>query len=89
MVESGRPRRRPDKVADNLGRRRDDPARRGGDAEGALRSLIGSGKSRLPPSVAMRARDVARPTDADAAQAEAELVLRFSHPPPTRREGQS
>nr|MDT0666625.1 hypothetical protein [Micromonospora sp. DSM 115978] len=68
MAERGPARRRSTEP-----HRRDDPDR-------ALRGLVGAGESKLPPAVAMRARDVARPTDDDVAAAEAELVLRYARP---------
>ncbi|WP_163548135.1 hypothetical protein [Candidatus Frankia nodulisporulans] len=51
---------------------------RGGaaDPDAPLRGLVGSGRTHLPPLVAMRARDVAQPTDEDLAEAEHTLVLR-------------
>ncbi|MCK9876328.1 hypothetical protein MXD59_11165 [Frankia sp. Ag45/Mut15] len=51
---------------------------RGGaaDPDAPLRGLVGSGRTHLPPLVAMRARDVAQPTDEDLAEAERTLVLR-------------
>ncbi|MFC6022533.1 hypothetical protein ACFP2T_41055 [Plantactinospora solaniradicis] len=45
------------------------------DAERGLRGLIGSGASQVNVSAAMRARDAARPTDADLAEAAERLVL--------------
>jgi predicted flap endonuclease-1-like 5' DNA nuclease len=50
-------------------RRRPQPAERG------LRDLVGAGHSQLGVSGALRARDVNRPTDADLAAAEQELVI--------------
>jgi hypothetical protein len=60
-------------------RRRPDPNERG------LRDLVGSGPSQLGPTRAMRARDANRPTEADLAEAEEEVVLVRRHwkPPPT------
>jgi hypothetical protein len=49
-----------------------------------LRSIVGAGRSRLTPTVAMRARDVARPDEADLATAERELVIRHARPQPAR-----
>ncbi|MCM3885639.1 hypothetical protein [Frankia sp. R82] len=46
------------------------------DPDGPMRGLVGSGPTRLPPTIAMRARDVAQPTDEDLAEAERTLVLR-------------
>ncbi|WP_422773597.1 hypothetical protein ACN28C_12230 [Plantactinospora sp. WMMC1484] len=45
------------------------------DAERGLRGLIGSGASQVSVAAAMRARDAARPTDADLAEAAERLVL--------------
>jgi hypothetical protein len=60
-------------------RRRPDPNERG------LRDLVGSGPSQVGPTRAMRARDANRPTEADLAEAEQEVVLVRRHwkPPPT------
>lgn len=44
-------------------------------AERGLRGLIGGGSSQVKPVAAMRARDAARPREADLARAEAELVV--------------
>lgn len=43
------------------------------------RDLAGSGTSQVGPTGAMRARDLNRPTDADLAQAEAELEIVRRH----------
>ncbi|SNQ47583.1 conserved hypothetical protein [Frankia canadensis] len=60
----------------------------GGDVDGQLRGLIGAGRSRLPPTSAMRARDVDRPTEADLADAERTVVLRRGpHPAPRPADG--
>ncbi|GAA3767237.1 hypothetical protein GCM10022225_62010 [Plantactinospora mayteni] len=45
------------------------------DAERGLRGLIGSGASQVSVGAAMRARDAARPTEADLAEAAERLVL--------------
>lgn len=45
------------------------------DAERGLRGLIGSGASQVSVAAAMRARDAARPTEADLAEAAQRLVL--------------
>ena len=45
------------------------------DAERGLRGLVGSGSSQVSVGAAMRARDAARPTDADLAEAEERLVI--------------
>ncbi|MEV0806252.1 hypothetical protein [Micromonospora sp. NPDC050200] len=53
-------------------------ARRGGGAEEGdrgLRGLVGSGSSQVAVGAALRARDAARPTDEDLAEAEARLVI--------------
>ncbi|KDA42948.1 hypothetical protein [Frankia sp. BMG5.23] len=58
-------------------------AARAGEADAQLRGLIDAGRSKLPPRTAMRARDAARPTDADLAEAERSVVLhRGSRPAP-------
>ncbi|NJP33152.1 hypothetical protein [Micromonospora thermarum] len=51
--------------------------RRGGPEEGerGLRGLVGSGSSQVSVTAAMRARDAARPTEQDLAEAEARVVL--------------
>ena len=54
-------------------RARNDPTERG------LRELVGAGSSQLGPVRAMRARDANRPTEADLAQAEEEIVLVRRH----------
>ncbi|MGC9671035.1 hypothetical protein ACNTMW_31370 [Planosporangium sp. 12N6] len=43
--------------------------------ERGLRGLVGGGSSQVSVAAALRARDAARPTDADLAAAEAELVI--------------
>jgi hypothetical protein len=61
-------------------RRRPDPSERG------LRDLVGSGPSQVGPTRAMRARDANRPTEADLAEAEREVVLVRRHwKPPSGR----
>lgn len=40
-----------------------------------LRGLVGAGASQLTVSAAMRARDAARPTEADLAAAEVQVVI--------------
>ncbi|MGI5148011.1 hypothetical protein ACQEVC_16815 [Plantactinospora sp. CA-294935] len=62
------------------GRRGGDPGTGPGagddrDAERGLRGLIGSGASQVSVGAAMRARDAARPTEADLAEAAERLVL--------------
>ncbi|MFC5926015.1 hypothetical protein [Micromonospora vulcania] len=57
------------------------PSRRRGptgderDGERGLRGLVGSGSSQVGLSAALRARDAARPTDDDLAEAEARVVV--------------
>lgn len=59
----------------------DEPTRvrRGGqpveEGERGLRGLVGSGSSQVSVTAALRARDAARPTDADLAEAEARVVI--------------
>ncbi|CAO5170126.1 conserved hypothetical protein [Frankia sp. AiPs1] len=60
--------------------RRDPQAATAGDLDAALRGLVGAGSTHLPAAVAMRARDVAPPTDADLAEAERTLALRPARP---------
>jgi len=43
--------------------------------ERGLRGIVGGGSSQLTPSVALRARDAARPRPEDVARAEAELTV--------------
>ncbi|MFY1687397.1 hypothetical protein [Plantactinospora sp. WMMB782] len=62
------------------GRRGGDPGTGPGpgddrDAERGLRGLIGSGASQVSVGAAMRARDAARPTETDLAEAAERLVL--------------
>jgi hypothetical protein len=45
------------------------------ETERGLRGLVGSGSSQVGISAAMRARDAARPTDADLAEAQERLVI--------------
>lgn len=49
------------------------------DGERGLRGLVGSGSSQLSVGAALRARDAARPTEADLAEAEETLVLVRRH----------
>nr|WP_041833267.1 hypothetical protein [Actinoplanes sp. N902-109] len=44
-------------------------------SERGLRGLVGSGSSQVSVAAAMRARDAARPGDADLAEAEAQLTI--------------
>ncbi len=52
-----------------------------------LRGLVGSGSSQVSVAAAMRARDATRPSDAEFADAEANLMIirRGWKPPPTPR----
>ncbi len=43
--------------------------------ERGLRGLVGGGASQVSVAAALRARDAARPTDADLAAAEEDLVI--------------
>lgn len=45
------------------------------EAERGLRGLVGSGSSQVSVMAALRARDATRPTDADLAAAETDLVI--------------
>jgi hypothetical protein len=45
------------------------------ESERGLRGLVGSGSSQVSVTAALRARDAARPTDADLAEAEARVVI--------------
>ena len=45
------------------------------EAERGLRGLVGSGTSQVRTGAALRARDAARPTDADLATAEEHLII--------------
>jgi hypothetical protein len=45
------------------------------DGERGLRGLVGSGSSQVSVGAALRARDAARPTEADLAEAEELLVV--------------
>jgi hypothetical protein len=51
------------------------PAAEDRDSERGLRGLLGSGASQVSVSAALRARDAARPTAADLAEAEERLVV--------------
>ena len=52
---------------------------RRGDAERGLRGIVGAGPSQVGVVGAMRARDAARPTAADLAEAERDLVIVRRH----------
>lgn len=56
-------------------RRRSGPPGEDRDGERGLRGLVGSGSSQVTVRAALRARDAARPTAADLAEAEAELTV--------------
>ena len=49
------------------------------EAERGLRNLLGAGSSQVTPSIAARARDIARPTDEDIAAAEENLTIVRRH----------
>ncbi|MEH1013623.1 hypothetical protein V6U90_10985 [Micromonospora sp. CPCC 206060] len=58
------------------GRRRSGtPAGEDRDGERGLRGLVGSGASQVAVSAALRARDAARPTEADLAEAERRVTV--------------
>ncbi|MBL7514845.1 hypothetical protein, partial [Frankia nepalensis] len=74
---------------DPAGGGRDGPARppggtrwrrgdKGEDSDGALRGLVGGGRSKLSLTAAMRARDVAQPDAADLAEAEGIIAGRIN-----------
>jgi hypothetical protein len=52
-----------------------DPDADAGVSERSLRGLVGGGSSQVKPAAAMRARDAARPRDADILAAETQLVI--------------
>ncbi|WP_117670936.1 hypothetical protein [Micromonospora sp. MW-13] len=62
-------------VAEPPPRRRSGPAGEERDGERGLRSLVGPGSSQVGPLAALRARDAARPTEEDLAEAEARVVV--------------
>ncbi|WBB66862.1 hypothetical protein [Micromonospora sp. WMMD812] len=62
-------------VHDGESPRRQGPASDDRDSERGLRGLVGSGSSQVGLSAALRARDAARPTEADLAEAEARVVV--------------
>jgi hypothetical protein len=49
------------------------------DGERGLRGLVGAGNSQLNTGAALRARDAARPTEADLAAAERDLTIVRRH----------
>lgn len=53
--------------------------------ERGLRGLVGAGPSQLGVSGAMRARDAARPTEADLAAAQRVQLVRRNYTPPPER----
>ncbi|MFC0502983.1 hypothetical protein [Micromonospora costi] len=55
--------------------RRRGPAGDEREGERGLRGLVGSGSSQVGLSAALRARDAARPTEEDLAEAEARVVV--------------
>ncbi|MEU7801617.1 hypothetical protein AB0J14_23740 [Micromonospora arborensis] len=61
--------------SDNPPPRRRGPGGDERDGERGLRGLVGSGSSQVGLSAALRARDAARPTDDDLAEAEARVVV--------------
>lgn len=63
----------------------------GAEVERGLRGLVGAGPSQVGVSGAMRARDAARPTPADAAAAQDKVVVvrRNYRPPPAPPGGNS
>jgi hypothetical protein len=59
-------------------------------AERTLRSLVSSRPTQLSPTVAMRAREVATPTEQDLAEAERDLmIVRRNYVPPAPLHGSS
>ena len=64
-----------------------DPGGDDRDTERGLRGLVGGGSSQVSVAAAMRARDAARPSEADVAAAEANLMIirRGWTPPPAQR----
>lgn len=63
------------------------PRRRGGertDPDRALRALISTRSTQLPPDIALRAREYAAPSPQELAEADRELVIvRRNYVPPT------
>jgi hypothetical protein len=64
-----------------------EPALEDKEAERGLRGLVGGGSSQVSVRAAMRARDATRPTEADLAAAQADLIIirRGWTPPPSTR----
>jgi hypothetical protein len=65
-----------------------EPALEDREAERGLRGLVGGGSSQVGVTAAMRARDATRPTDAELADAEANLMIirrGWTPPPPQSR----
>jgi hypothetical protein len=55
------------------------------ETERGLRGLVGGGSSQVDVTAALRARDATRPTDADLAAAESDLmIIRRGWTPPAR-----
>jgi hypothetical protein len=62
-----------------------EPALEDKETERGLRGLVGGGSSQVGVAAAMRARDATRPTEADLAAAEANLmIIRRGWTPPPR-----
>jgi hypothetical protein len=62
-----------------------EPALEDREAERGLRGLVGGGSSQVGVTAAMRARDATRPSDAELADAEANLmIIRRGWTPPQR-----
>ncbi|WP_262287464.1 hypothetical protein [Micromonospora sp. MA102] len=64
--------RRAELESEPRGRR---PGPAGEEGERGLRGLVGSGSSQVSVTAALRARDAARPTEEDLAEAEARVVI--------------
>jgi hypothetical protein len=64
-----------------------EPALEDRETERGLRGLVGGGSSQVSVTAAMRARDATRPTEAELAAAETNLMIirRGWTPPPTPR----
>lgn len=64
-----------------------EPAPDDRETERGLRGLVGGGSSQVKVTAALRARDATRPTEADLAAAEANLIMirrGWAPPTPTR-----
>ena len=66
---------RPRPIPPEHSRREDDEV----GSERGLRGLVGAGSSQVNVAAAMRARDAARPTDEDLADAERDLTIVRRH----------